>query len=158
MAELSSRHQEAQELFRAGLFLAERSEAPAWIAYAKLDLARSLYAQGHSRGEAERLFEAAMSTGERLGLRRLIVRGQTLSRGKRTYPRSSGWPDGLSSREVDVLRCVGQGLSNRAIGERLLISENTAANHVRSILQKTGCSNRAEATAYAARHNLLTIR
>jgi len=64
-------------------------------------------------------------------------------------------PDKLSSREVEVLRLVAQGHSNREIGERLFISGNTVANHVRSVLQKTGTANRAEATAYAARHGLL---
>jgi DNA-binding NarL/FixJ family response regulator len=63
--------------------------------------------------------------------------------------------DGLSGREIEVLRLVAAGLSNRAIGERLHISPNTAANHVRSILQKTASANRAEATAYGARHALL---
>ena len=54
-----------------------------------------------------------------------------------------------------MLRLVAAGLSNRSIGERLHISPNTAANHVRAILQKTTSANRAEATAYAARHGLL---
>ena len=54
-----------------------------------------------------------------------------------------------------MLRLVATGRSNREIGERLHISANTAANHVRAILQKTGCANRAEAVAYAARHQLL---
>ena len=55
-----------------------------------------------------------------------------------------------------MLGLVAAGCSNREIGERLFISHNTAANHIRSILQKTGSANRAEATAYAARHGLLT--
>jgi DNA-binding NarL/FixJ family response regulator len=57
--------------------------------------------------------------------------------------------DGLSERELDVLRLIAEGCSNREIGDRLFISQHTAANHVRSILQKTGCANRAEAAAYA---------
>jgi DNA-binding NarL/FixJ family response regulator len=69
--------------------------------------------------------------------------------------RAASLPDKLSSREVEVLRLVAQGHSNREIGERLFISGNTVANHVRSVLQKTGTANRAEATAYAARHGLL---
>ena len=64
-------------------------------------------------------------------------------------------PDGLSEREVEVLRAVAAGLSNREIGERLFISQNTVANHVRSILQKTGCANRTEAAGYAVRHGLI---
>ena len=65
------------------------------------------------------------------------------------------FPDGLSAREVNVLKLIACGCSNREIGERLNISANTAANHVRAILQKTGCANRAEAAAYAASHALL---
>ena len=66
-----------------------------------------------------------------------------------------GFPDGLSAREVDVLRLLAEGCSNRAIGERLTISSNTAANHVRSILIKTGAANRTQAAMYAADHELL---
>ena len=61
-------------------------------------------------------------------------------------------PAGLSTREAEVLRCVAEGLSNcEKIGLRLFISQNTVANHVRTILRKTGCSNRTEATSYAHR-------
>jgi DNA-binding CsgD family transcriptional regulator len=64
-------------------------------------------------------------------------------------------PDGLTDREVEVLRLLAEGLSNRAIGERLYISTNTAANHVRNILIKTGAANRTQAAMYAADHELL---
>jgi DNA-binding CsgD family transcriptional regulator len=64
-------------------------------------------------------------------------------------------PNGLTEREVEVLRLLAEGLSNRAIGERLYISANTAANHVRSILLKTGAANRTQAAMRAADHELL---
>ena len=64
-------------------------------------------------------------------------------------------PDELSWREVDILRLVAAGLSNREIGEELCISGHTVANHVRSILRKTGAANRTEAAGYAYRHALL---
>ena len=64
-------------------------------------------------------------------------------------------PDGLSTRELDVLRLVAAGRSNREIGLALSISPHTVANHVRSILSKTGCANRTEAAAYAHRHALV---
>jgi len=54
-----------------------------------------------------------------------------------------------------VLRLLADGLINRDIAERLVISENTAANHVRSILTKTGCGNRTQAAMYASAHGLL---
>ena len=64
-------------------------------------------------------------------------------------------PDGLSAREAQILRLVARGLSNREIGAELYISEHTAANHMRSILRKTGCANRTEAASYAHRHALV---
>ena len=64
-------------------------------------------------------------------------------------------PDGLSEREIDVLRLLATGLSNQEIGAHLHISANTAANHVRSILMKTGAANRTQAAIYAAHHGLM---
>ena len=60
----------------------------------------------------------------------------------------------VSAREVQILRLVARGLSNRDIGNELVISEHTAANHVRSILRKTGSANRTEAAAYAHHRGL----
>jgi DNA-binding NarL/FixJ family response regulator len=64
-------------------------------------------------------------------------------------------PDGLTAREVEILGLVALGLSNREVGAHLHISEHTTANHVRSILRKTGCANRTEATGYAHRRALV---
>ncbi len=66
---------------------------------------------------------------------------------------TNGWHR-LTKIERAVLELACEGLSNREIGERLFISQNTAANHVRSILMKTGSANRTEATAYAYKHGL----
>lgn len=67
-------------------------------------------------------------------------------------------PDGLTAREAEVLALLGEGLLNREIAERLVISEHTAANHVRSILAKTGSANRTQAAMYAAGRGLLRQR
>ena len=64
-------------------------------------------------------------------------------------------PSTLTPREHDVLRLLAEGLSNKEIGERLFISQNTAANHVRSILTKTGTANRTQAAVFAADEGLL---
>ena len=58
-------------------------------------------------------------------------------------------PDGLTPREVEVLRLIAIGRSNQEIATELVISFNTVTNHVKNILGKTGCSNRTEAAAYA---------
>jgi DNA-binding NarL/FixJ family response regulator len=51
---------------------------------------------------------------------------------------------------------VAAGKSNREVAEQLVISVNTVFQHMRSILNKTGCANRTEAAAYALRHGLVT--
>ena len=58
----------------------------------------------------------------------------------------------LSRREVEVLRLLGEGLSNREIAERLFISPKTAEHHVSRIYAKLGLSTRGEAAAYAVRN------
>jgi HD-GYP domain-containing protein (c-di-GMP phosphodiesterase class II) len=69
--------------------------------------------------------------------------------------RRAARPDGLTSREVEVLRLLAQGLSNREIAARLVISARTASHHVEHIYAKTGTANRARASLYAARHGLI---
>ena len=63
-------------------------------------------------------------------------------------------PDGLTPREVEVLRLIAKGRSNQEIASELVISVNTVTNHVRNILNKTGCANRTEAAAYAIHRGL----
>ncbi len=61
---------------------------------------------------------------------------------------------GLSGREVEVLRLIAAGKSNRAIALQLAISEKTVARHVSNIFTKLGVASRAAATAYAYEHGL----
>ena len=67
----------------------------------------------------------------------------------------SAWPEGLSEREVDVLRLVARGLSNRQIAAALVISPRTAEHHVQHIYAKIGASTRAAAAMFATEHGLL---
>jgi DNA-binding NarL/FixJ family response regulator len=60
--------------------------------------------------------------------------------------------EALSERERDVLALLAEGLRNREIAERLIISEATVKTHVRHVLEKLRFRNRAEAAAFAARH------
>ena len=62
---------------------------------------------------------------------------------------------GLTSREVEVLRLIAHGKTNRAIGVALEISEKTVARHVSNIFTKLDLPSRAAATAYAFTHGLM---
>jgi DNA-binding NarL/FixJ family response regulator len=64
-------------------------------------------------------------------------------------------PHGLSPRELEVLRLVAAGRSNREIGATLVISEHTVARHLQNIFAKLGVSSRTAATAIAFAHDLL---
>jgi DNA-binding NarL/FixJ family response regulator len=67
------------------------------------------------------------------------------------------WPAGLTSREIEILRLLARGLSNKQIATRLTISAKTASSHVEHIYAKIGVSNRALASLYAAKHGLITV-
>ena len=66
------------------------------------------------------------------------------------------WPGGLTKREVEVLRLLVRGLSNKEIAEQLVISRKTAGSHVEHIYTKLGVSNRAQASLFAVQHGLMT--
>jgi DNA-binding CsgD family transcriptional regulator len=74
---------------------------------------------------------------------------------QRMVSRPPALPDGLSAREVEVLRLLAAGRTNRQIAAHLVLSPNTVTRHISHIFAKTGAANRAEAAAYAARHGLL---
>lgn len=60
----------------------------------------------------------------------------------------------LTERERDVLRLLGQGYSNKEIGEALYITEGTAKNHVSSVIDKLGLRDRTQAALWAVRHGI----
>ncbi|MBI5828836.1 MAG: HD domain-containing protein, partial [Chloroflexi bacterium] len=78
-----------------------------------------------------------------------------LAAGHRATPARRAWVAGLTDREVEVLRLVARGLSNREIAQRLSISPHTAGHHIRHIYDKIDVSTRAAATLFTMHHNLL---
>ena len=89
--------------------------------------------------------------------RRLHERGvRGVPRGPRPATREN--PAGLTARELEVLTLLGEGLRNRQIAERLVVSEKTVDHHVSAILRKLGVRTRGEASAQAARLGLTVPR
>jgi DNA-binding NarL/FixJ family response regulator len=68
---------------------------------------------------------------------------------------TGGFPAGLTAREVEVLRLVAGGATNRQIAEQLHLSVGTVNSHLTNILNKIGCENRTAATAFALQHGLV---
>jgi HD-GYP domain-containing protein (c-di-GMP phosphodiesterase class II) len=71
--------------------------------------------------------------------------------------RRTPWSAGLTSREVEVLRLVAQGRSNREIAAELFIAEKTARNHVERVYAKLGVNNRTQATLAAIDRGLAAV-
>jgi DNA-binding NarL/FixJ family response regulator len=86
---------------------------------------------------------------------KLITEFQNLSR--MTNDRSQVPAPKLTDRELEVLRLVAQGMTNREVADQLYIAENTVKNHVRNILEKLHLHSRMEAVLYAVRENLLEL-
>ena len=142
----------AEDHFKGAMELNRSMGASTWLAHTAFQYARLLLARPHGdRDRAQALLDEAAGLAERIGLRALLNRIRALG----SSTPSLGLPDELSPREAQVLRLVAKGLSNRQIGEALFISEHTAANHIRSILRKSGCANRTEAASYAHRQGLV---
>ena len=70
-------------------------------------------------------------------------------------PKATTYPDGLTTREVEVLRLVALGLTNPQIAEQLVISPSTVNTHLKSIYGKLQVTSRSAATRYAIEHNLM---
>jgi DNA-binding NarL/FixJ family response regulator len=157
-----ARWDEAEQHFQEALAMNTRTGARPWLAHTQHDYAAMLLAHGQpeDRVQAMTLLEAALATARELGMRaleaRLTARMSPLTPPLPATALPNQWtsPDVLSQREVEVLRLVAAGKSNREIADALCISLNTVATHVRNILTKTGTSNRTEAAAYALRRGL----
>jgi ATP/maltotriose-dependent transcriptional regulator MalT len=93
-------------------------------------------------------FEAARATFDRLGARPDAQRASSLVQPAVQHPL------GLSGREVEVLRLIARGLSNRDIAAELVISEHTVRRHLSNIFRKIGVTSRSAATVFAFEHDL----
>jgi len=96
--------------------------------------------------------DAARRTLAQLGAAPDLARVEALSK-----PATTSVPGGLTAREVEILRLLAAGRTNRAIAATLVISEKTVARHVSNIFSKLGLSSRSAATAYAYQQGLVRL-
>jgi DNA-binding NarL/FixJ family response regulator len=158
LAAVRSNWQDAEGHFQKALQMDSRMGARTWLAHTQHEYARMLLARNASgdREKAQGLLVPALETAVEVGMRALEERVRSLQdQAPARAAREPDFPDALSQREVEVLRLVAAGKSNRDIAGELSITANTAANHVKNILAKTGAANRTEAAAYAMRHSLV---
>jgi DNA-binding CsgD family transcriptional regulator len=158
LAATMARWEEAQRHFTAALTMNARMGAKPALARTQYTYARMLLRRGQpgDHEHARSLLDEALALSHALGMRALEEQTVALQERLQSPSRSTlQYPGGLTQREVEVLRLIALGKSNRDIAEMLFVSPNTVANHVRSILTKTATANRTEAAAYALRYGLL---
>ena len=108
------------------------------------------------REKAASLLDEALSIATELGMAPLVDKVAALQEEMVSTPaKSPAYPDGLTQREIEVLRLVCGGKTDREIAEMLVISAGTVGKHVSNILSKTNSANRAEAATYAALHSII---
>jgi LuxR family transcriptional regulator, maltose regulon positive regulatory protein len=151
LAEARGDRERARALLEDAVDGFERSGAPYEAARARLELAGCLHELGRDDAAAR---EAAAA------LERLLALGAEpeAGRARRLLARASGGSgplEELTAREREVLRLVADGLTNRQIAARLVLSEHTVHRHVANLLRKLGLPSRTAAAARAARAGLL---
>ena len=124
-------------------------EAPYEAACTRVLIARACQKLGDGDAYALEL-AAARSTFEALGAAPAVASLDELTR-----PADVGVMHGLTSRELEVLRLVASGKSNREIATALVISEHTVARHLQNIFTKLGVPSRTAAGAFAFEHDLV---
>ena len=153
LARMIGNHDEAVNHFRTALGM--RGLVLLQDIHIRHELAETLYLRnrGEDRREARGIWRQALDESERLGLAPL---GDRIEAGLARFAdgHDSPYPDGLSPREIDVLRLLAGGKANKAIANELFISPKTVENHVARIFAKIGVGNRTEAGQYAYRRGL----
>ena len=100
---------------------------------------------------------AALSAAVASVLEGLAVSDPSLEPSARQGPAAGDFSESLTARELEVLRLVAEGLSNKAIAARLGIRQSTVKDHVNSLLGKLGAQSRTEAVMLALRRGLIAV-
>jgi non-specific serine/threonine protein kinase len=148
LAALAAHFERAARLYGAAEALRESIGAPASRHH---ELSERAIARTRT-GLGEPAFAAAWAAGRELPLPDAVAEACAVPEGMAPMRANAA---GLTPRETEVLLLLPQGLTNREIGERLFVTERTAAKHVENILAKLGVGSRVEAAAFAVAHGLV---
>jgi DNA-binding NarL/FixJ family response regulator len=144
----------AEAHLQESLRLAEICHAPYERALTLIALAELRRDMGLPN-DARRNAEDARAVCTALGALPALSRLDAIATGRSGEPgTASGYPCGLTDREVDVLRLVAAGMTNVQVAEQLFVSRRTIDQHLRSIYGRLGVSSRAAATRFAVEHGL----
>ncbi len=106
--------------------------------------------------EAETLIDAVKQVAAGKSIIHPDITAKLLDEFKRLHRNETDIPK-LTSREKEVLQSIVKGLSNKAIGEQLYISEKTVKNHITNILRKLDLHDRTQAAIFAVKNNLVKV-
>lgn len=159
MAAFLDQPAEASEHFARARLAAAASRRQPLAAIADHDEALAILRWNRTTAEPNRASSLLASAERRfrvLGMTPWAERAATLAATAARRPASGSipYPGGLSDREIDVLRLVAQGCSDRVIGDRLFLSPRTINAHVRNMLRKTDRANRTELSVWAMEQGL----
>ena len=147
----AGRAREALAPLRAALTAWQDLDAPFLAARVQVTIGRACWALNDADG-ARMEWDNASRAFRQFGAAPALAEVEALIQQPSTIDRSASGV--LTAREVEVLRLIAQGKTNRAIARALDISEKTVARHVSNIFTKLDLSSRAAATAYAFTHRL----
>ncbi|WP_415894091.1 helix-turn-helix transcriptional regulator [Neptuniibacter sp. PT8_73] len=150
------RWDEAARHFESAIQMNARQGARPWLAHSQFEYAKMLSERGAEDDKAKslKLLASALDTANDIGMKGLIASITNLNSKITGSSTKINNAKGLSKREIEVLQLVAKGKSNKEIARELYRSENTIANHIHNILEKTGSANRAEAVAFSVRNEI----
>ncbi|NQW16991.1 MAG: AAA family ATPase [Chloroflexi bacterium] len=157
LAKIMGRTGDAERHFESALDRARETGSRPWVAWIGHDYAELLVerAEASDSERAMAILVESLGITQDLGMVQLEESLTALKEKAESLSVPTGaYPDGLTEREVEVLRLLTAGRTNAQIADDLVITSNTAAKHVANILAKTDSANRTEAAAYANRQGL----
>ncbi|MEE8157848.1 MAG: LuxR C-terminal-related transcriptional regulator [Dehalococcoidia bacterium] len=152
LAKTMGRLDQATAHFEDALAFCQRAGYRPELAYVCYDYADVLL-QRNGPGDRDKAVSElgeGLAISTELGMSPLIERMVTLQRrAESQLAKAPAYPGGLTEREVEVLRLIALGKSNREIARKLVLSERTVQRHISNLYIKINVRNRAEATSFA---------